>query len=530
MRRFSLGAETKPESWKGLKPTAAMPVGEAKGYLAVDDSASPTVIWIGGAWSRTCRIEDSGADSKFGDVRRFEAPSVIGKHSLDNIPCSNVVVDRLRKEVYCRVGGNGRSNARFSEQTGQIEVVEVNPRFILGGGAGLQVVPAPNGNLYGQQWEQSFYQWDRNGKPLAWAEPYRVTEEDKKVGGRPGTVPNENVPPYEAVVGTAMGVLPHTLGVRWSDGHLFVIQPYRWIGRSVGGRIHKALHEYLPSGRKVTAWDKPIIWKLTDAAVGPRFDAAGNIYVAEAIRPENWVLPTDLAEYFAKNGATLTPSGKRGGHGTRYVGAPGIAAGMYGSILKFRPKGGMLQVDRGHQDTEPYIGEPQLDPALKTVDVDWVSGGPGYLWTASTPRGIKVTGAEWIHPGIGHVGQFACNCENVTFDVDEFGRVFFPDTPMFRVCVIDSNGNPIATFGGYGDANYMGPESSVVDPKTDRLRPRQPGDPKDLKGPYSEPQIAFSWLLGVAVTDQYAYFGDSRNQRLLRAKLVYAAEERRDLK
>jgi hypothetical protein len=51
-----------------------------------------------------------------------------------------------------------------------------------------------------------------------------------------------------------------------------------------------------------------------------------------------------------------------------------------------------------------------------------------------------------------------------------------------------------------------------------------------MKSPFAEPEIAFSWLLGVGVTDRYAYFGDSLNLRLLRAKLVYAAEETSEIK
>ncbi|MEK7995440.1 MAG: hypothetical protein AAB403_16690, partial [Planctomycetota bacterium] len=57
------------------------------------------------------------------------------------------------------------------------------------------------------------------------------------------------------------------------------------------------------------------------------------------------------------------------------------------------------------------------------------------------------------------------------------------------------------------------------------LRPRRTDDPKELKSPFAEPDIGISWLLGVGVTDRYAYLGDSLNKRLLRAKLVYAAEE-----
>jgi len=62
-------------------------------------------------------------------------------------------------------------------------------------------------------------------------------------------------------------------------------------------------------------------------------------------------------------------------------------------------------------------------------------------------------------------------------------------------------------------------------PKTNRVRPRRTEDPKDMKSPFTKPELAFSWIVGVGVTDKYAYVGDSINQRVLRAKLVYAVEE-----
>jgi len=51
-----------------------------------------------------------------------------------------------------------------------------------------------------------------------------------------------------------------------------------------------------------------------------------------------------------------------------------------------------------------------------------------------------------------------------------------------------------------------------------------------LASPFAEPDIAFSWLIGVGATDKYAYMGDSLNRRLLRAKLLYAAEEACEIK
>ena len=167
---------------------------------------------------------------------------------------------------------------------------------------------------------------------------------------------------------------------------------------------------------------------------------------------------------------------------------------------------------------EPFTGQPKLDPALKTGEVDFATG-------AGNLRPVKLTGAEWVHPGIGHIGHYNCNCENVTFDVDEFGRVFFPDTPMYQVRVIDTAGNAITTIGGYGNADNCGPESAVIDAKTGQPRPRRADDPKDLKSPFVEPDIAMCWPTGVGVTDRHLYVADSISRRLVRGRVVYAAEE-----
>jgi len=119
------------------------------------------------------------------------------------------------------------------------------------------------------------------------------------------------------------------------------------------------------------------------------------------------------------------------------------------------------------------------------------------------------------------VDLFYCNCENTRFDVDLFGRVWYPDLGRFRVAVLDTNGNDLTHFGGYGNADSRGPESPIIDAETGKPRPAK----KDEKNPLAEPDIAFSWLIGVGATDKYVYMGDSMNRRLLRAKITYVAEE-----
>ena len=68
-------------------------------------------------------------------------------------------------------------------------------------------------------------------------------------------------------------------------------------------------------------------------------------------------------------------------------------------------------------------------------------------------------------------------------------------------------GNFIARFGKYGNEDSGGPNAKVA-----------------------KPEIAFAWVVGVAATDKYIYTGDSINRRMLRSKIVYAAEEKAEIK
>jgi hypothetical protein len=116
--------------------------------------------------------------------------------------------------------------------------------------------------------------------------------------------------------------------------------------------------------------------------------------------------------------------------------------------------------------------------------------------------------------------------QNIPWDgKDDFGRVFAPDTGRFRVAVLDSNGNEIANFGACGNQDCCGPESYVLDPREKVLRPRRADDPKELVSPFAKPEIAFGWIVGLAVTDRNAYIDDVINKRVLRVRLEYAVEQ-----
>jgi hypothetical protein len=144
-------------------------------------------------------------------------------------------------------------------------------------------------------------------------------------------------------------------------------------------------------------------------------------------------------------------------------------------------------------------------------------------------KGNVLQGATWWRSGFSPLGKTqgndTCHCTASDFDMDDFGRVFVPDTGRFRIGVLDASGNELLSFGAYGNQDFCGPDSYVLDPATRQLRPRRPDDPKDLKSPFASPEIAFGWIVGLAVTDRYAYVDDVVNKRMLRVKLDYAVSE-----
>jgi len=147
------------------------------------------------------------------------------------------------------------------------------------------------------------------------------------------------------------------------------------------------------------------------------------------------------------------------------------------------------------------------------------------------PNGATLEGALWWRPGFSPNGDMGlmdgsyCHCTGTDFDVDDFGRVFAPDACRFRVGVLDTNGNEIVSFGGYGNQDCCGPDSYVIDPASKLLRPRKEGDAANLESPSAKPEIGLGWIIGMAVTDKYVYVDDAINKRILRVKLDYAVSE-----
>ncbi len=460
------------------------------GLIVGDFAAKPPLLWVGGERRVLIRIEDRGA--------KLIGGKTIINRKAGNAHMLDVTADRFRPEpeIYTRVAYSMRGNwwDRYNETTGKITRLEMPG---LGRASGAQLVAAPDGSLILPSYPFSLLKFTRDGKPSKWTEG---SYPDECVGktGKVQKLDKRRQAKHGIFVPVSMTHCCHTIGVR-HDGHVFALA-----AAHPGGRPPKALHEYLPSGKRVTK--DPIVWMVSDGAVGPKFDPAGNIYIAEIVKPVGQPYPEEFKGVFSR--LEMGKTRPRGGS------AQDNTANMYGSVVKFSPKGGMFHFSARKAHDVPYKGKPKLD-GLKTVDSSY------YARTSYQP--VKVTGAEWIAPGYSHVEIRGCNCQTTRFDVDEFGRVWFPDLNRFRVNVIDTNANPVAHFGGYGNAESMGPRSPVLDPKSGKLRPRRNGE--KLKSPFAEPGIAFSWLAAVAVTDRYVYTGDALNRRVLKIKITYAAEE-----
>ena len=104
-----------------------------------------------------------------------------------------------------------------------------------------------------------------------------------------------------------------------------------------------------------------------------------------------------------------------------------------------------------------------------------VSGGTPVGFSNGLETEVK--GAQWIFYGASPVPSWrqqypdTCLCEAAQFDVDEYGRSFFPDAARFRVGMLDTGGNPIAWFGAYGNVDSAGPESRLPTPALPLLWP-----------------------------------------------------------
>ena len=463
----------------------------ASWFFALDPGPERPLIWIGrGRRSRSrvkhplLRCEDIPRLKKFGRVY----PAVYYHPPY----LWNVTVGPFRREVVCKVGtghrrGQDQHLVIMDEATGRKRVV----RGIDEAEGGQTYRLGPDGLIYGlDAWRNyGIRRFDRNGRPVKFE--HATTDEQSKSQGR--------------LAGHSCS------GTTFWERDFYVDRR----GDIYAKNRHKVYHGLM----SVDVWGSDGRYKRRalavscDGALGPRVDPQGNIYMAECIKPKGMPYPRELVN-------RVPPA------------AEGEYAWMYGSVVKFGPAGGAVWYpgSRGEEWRKHFAEKPTVAAGLATEDVSAALGSR--RWKPRRELPALLQGAKWRHYGFAFLadmhgvgGHAGCHCTATDFDVDDFGRVFYPDMGRFRVSVLDTAGNVIAHIGSYGNQDNWGPDSYVLDPQTGRYRRRLPADPPDLASPFAEPKIPIGVTVGLAVSDRYLYVADAVNRRILRVKLDYAAEE-----
>ncbi|MHC4914747.1 MAG: hypothetical protein ACYTGB_04580, partial [Planctomycetota bacterium] len=372
----------------------------------------------------------------------------------------DVFVDRVRDEVWVNLGSH---YWKFKDGSDEVKKVPVS----VGGNCGLTLRVCPKGNIYGHAWGTRFMRWDSKGKPLAF----------KQTGKNILPIPSQ------------MTYQLRGLHIDQLRGEIYLVQPNA--------------RRKLPSkgvnpdcfGSVVRVYDlegnlkrEPIRSVNFQATIGPAVDPAGNIYVGEPSRPNTHELPG-----FFKG---KVPDIKVEGEGRFHV-PPGTFpySWAYGSVMKFSPKGGSVPWAKAvaHKEYKPF--KEEVPGAANPT-----------MYSQSSGIRIKVAksqGCLWAHGEVFPLtSRVGCNCLASYFDVDYYGRSFYPDAGQSRVGVLDTNGNVICRFGAYGN--------------------------RDAEG--KDDYVPMSMGLAVAASDGYVYVADLCNHHLVRAKLTYAAEEECEIK
>ena len=419
--------------------------------IAVDGSAQPVRIWVPstGNWGKkapTC-MEDTGAAFK-----EFKLPHGGGGVYRD------LTIDRRRGELYVKHGGW----LRIEEKTGK-----VTARLKIKNGIGAQLVPAPDGSLVtAGSWGGGIIRHARDGKPLNW--------------------PGQKTARFN--YGGIMNFMQRNLAVKSID-EIYAILPPGYLTNNqkkkhaVTGGTGNTVDVIGSDGKpKRTA-----VWQCSHGSV-LRVDHKGNVYVADMATPPGRAWP----RFF--DGKLTKQTDKRRPPGDRYW-----LAYLYGSIVKFPPEGGAIWFGDAKGKTSSCVGKPSAEFLAKPSIKAGAHGG-------RAKGTAELQNAEWYRFGFApwgiHHGSATCSCEGGGFDIDLFGRVFYPNSGQFRVEVVDAANNMIGTFGKYGNQDSGGKDATV-----------------------KKPEIPMAWPLTVAVSDTHAYVADTINRRIMRVGLGYAAED-----
>jgi DNA-binding beta-propeller fold protein YncE len=446
---------SKFKSWKEAKPVLTTAVRTYKhrsgNYwmpMVLDDSAEPAVLWLGCStnWAgyKCLRIEDTGTSfSKATDLARLPGNNLpnAGPRRRYNLYTAGAIYGMALDRKNQKLLLNKRA---YDLKSGKwSKGFDVADGCKEGAGSfGL------DGNYYAQVqvWKNIWVRYSPAGKPL----PF------------PGsTAKNGGIDPKGSFRLRGRGITADPLG------NIYSLQQS---GPRKPGDAKDAnnLAKYGPDGKLING---TLIGSSIRSLNSVRLDYAGNIWVGIGARPAGRKVPKhlegqELGKVYHHKKTLLT---------TDFDWYPF----MYGTIAKFSPKGG------------------EVRSGIGGVKMDFSTGGK-----------VEVKGAQWTFFGASPMPSWrlrypnVCLCESPRFDVDGYGRCFFPDAAGFRVGVLDTGGTLLKWFGSYGNVDSAGPDSKVP-----------------------TPEIAFHWPYSICADDRVVYIGDRLNRRVTVVKLNYAAEE-----
>ncbi len=442
-------------------------VPNARGYwrIAVDASTDPVRIWMPNTHygpDFTC-FEDTGdAIKNLGDPRpdglRVEGPR-------------DLSYDRLRDELYVKISGERWH--RFCGKTHKLlDTLYLGASHKMSDKA-TQLLAAEDGSLVTLSYRIGLNRWTRDAKPLNW----------------------EGKDTNRGEWGGIMTFTQNYLALH-EDEIFFVPKPH-YLGGSKS-RFHTLNVMGFDHEERRTA-----VWQLTKGSI-PRVDLKGNIYIASMVRDPDQPLPKFFDDKLPSLKDKLKPSSE---YWYSY---------MYGGIVKFPPEGGAI-----------WYKEGEIGPSAKGEMPEAVKQGPkipfGFHFYYNTHETGVLQNAQWYRSGFAPysetypVGTPTCMCEGAGFDVDDWGRVFYPNLGQYRVEFIDNNNNWIGTFGHYGNADSIGggkaSETAYKYESSER----------------THPDIPLAWPTYVAVSDTHAYINDTISSRVVAVKLTADLTETVDM-
>jgi DNA-binding beta-propeller fold protein YncE len=435
-------------SWKESQPAAetklplATAAAEHKALLiAVDASAEPVVVWagIGGGRYSSGDLGKNGLWRIEETAAGFSAPVNINTLAGNDKPAAgpmlSMALDRVNNRLL--IGPQVHDLASGKWSTGISGMVG---RQSGTGDFGL------DGNLYVQSFYNQTARYSPDLKPLPFA------------AGAGGQIVHPK---------GGAGEIRSSGATADPAGNVYLL--WNKAGKPNPGDVLHAhsLAMHKPDG---SVANEELVNAQIRQLCSPRVDAQGNIYLGIGIRPAGKRMPDGLKGDFGKVWSAARPPADE----LEWYEL------LYGCIVKFGPEGGAVR---------PGIGGTPME----------------YSWSGDPKFKIDLKGAKWFYFGVSPLVSWrngapdVCFCESPRFDVDLYGRSFFPDAARFRCGILDTAGNEICTFGAYGNPDSAGPKSAIP-----------------------TPEIPMFWPYMIAAGDGVVYVGDRLNRRVVVVRLGYA--------